>query len=151
MHKVELLQLADEKYPIRAERIEDVLDEAAEKKVQRIGLLTPRQVVPYGIVAALEKIVGKENVVDAQELYQRIRYEKSNIEMELIRDAAIIGDAMMRCMLAPYTRPVGDASSRVGLLGSQRTGGRRKWLGRNGDIRGGQPYSDWEGTEPADP
>src|SRR5258706_3213797 len=104
VHKVELLQLADEKYPIQAERIEDVLDQAAGKKVRRIGLLTPRQVVPSGIVDALERIVGKENVIDAQELYQRIRYEKSNIEMELIRDAAIIGDVMIRCMLA-VSRP----------------------------------------------
>ncbi|HLO13403.1 MAG TPA: hypothetical protein VK206_01145, partial [Anaerolineales bacterium] len=72
VHKAELLQLADEKYPIRAERIEDILDQAAGKKVRRIGLLTPRQVVPCGIVEFLEQIVGKENVVDAQELYQRI-------------------------------------------------------------------------------
>ena len=54
-----------------------------------------------------------ENVVDAQELYQRIRYEKSDIEMALIRDAAIIGDAMMRCMLAVL---------RPGLLETQVAG-----------------------------
>jgi hypothetical protein len=46
VHKVELLQLADEKYPIRAERLEDVLDETAGRKVRRIGLLTSRQAVP---------------------------------------------------------------------------------------------------------
>src|SRR5512135_1121603 len=85
VHKVELLQLADEKYPIRADRLEDVLEAAAQKKVRRIGLLTPRQVIPEGIVKALENIVGNNNVVDAQELYQRIRYEKSDIEMALIR------------------------------------------------------------------
>jgi len=113
VHKVELLQLADEKYPIRAERIEDVLDQAAEKKVRRIGLLTPRQVIPCGIVEYLEQLVGKENVLDAQELYQRVRYEKSDIEMALIRDAAIIGDAMMRCMLAVM---------RPGLLETQVAG-----------------------------
>jgi hypothetical protein len=61
----------------------------------------------------LEKIVGPENVVDAQELYQRIRYEKSDIEMALIRDAAVIGDAMMRCMLAVL---------RPGLLETQVAG-----------------------------
>ena len=33
-------------------------------------------------------------------MYQRIRYEKSNVEMALIRDAAVIGDAMIRAMLA---------------------------------------------------
>ena len=60
VHKVELLQLADEKYPIQAERIEDVLDQTAGKKVRRVGLLTPRQVIPCGIVDALEKIVGRK-------------------------------------------------------------------------------------------
>ncbi len=113
VHKVELLQLADEKYPIRAERLEDVLEETAGKKVRRLGLLTPRQVIPAGIVSALESIVGRENLVDAQELYQRIRYEKSDIEMALIRAAAVIGDAMMRCMLAVI---------RPGLLETQVAG-----------------------------
>src|SRR5262249_8844831 len=47
VHKVELLQLADEKYPIRAERLESVLEEAAgASKVDRVALLTPRQVIP---------------------------------------------------------------------------------------------------------
>ena len=100
VHKVELLQLADEKYPIRAERLDDVFEEAAGKRVSRIGLLTPRQVVPDGVISQLEKIVGKDNVVDLQEAYQRIRYDKSDIEMALTRDASIIADAMMRCMLA---------------------------------------------------
>jgi len=100
VHKVELLQLADEKYPIQAERLEDVLAETADKAVHRIGLLTPRQVIPDGIVGYLEDLVGPENVVDAQELYYRIKYEKSDVEMKLIRDASTIGDAMMRAMLA---------------------------------------------------
>lgn len=113
VHKVEILQLADEKYPVRAERLEDVLEETAGQEVRRLGLLTPRQVIPSGIVAALEKMVGAENVVDAQELYQRIRYEKSDIEMALIHDAAIVGDVMMRCMLAVI---------RPGLLETQVAG-----------------------------
>jgi Xaa-Pro aminopeptidase len=128
VHKVELLQLADEKYPIRAERLEDVLEETAGRKVRRIGLLTPRQVVPTGIVTALEKIVGAENLVDAQELYQRIRYEKSDIEMALIRDAAIIGDSMMRVMLAVLrpgsleTQVAGWAYWTAKELGSEENG-----------------------------
>jgi Xaa-Pro aminopeptidase len=100
VHKVELLQLADEKYPIQAERLEDVLTEATGKAVHRIGLLSPRQVIPDGIVRYLEELVGQENVIDAQELYYRIKYEKSDTEMALIRDASAIGDAMMRAMLA---------------------------------------------------
>jgi Xaa-Pro aminopeptidase len=100
VHKVELLQLADEKYPINAERLEDVLAAAAGGAVRRIGLLTPRQVVPNGVVSYLEKLVGPSNVVDAQLLYYRIKYEKSDNEMRLIRDANTIADAMLRAMLA---------------------------------------------------
>lgn len=100
VHKVELLQLADEKYPIDAERIEDVIAAAAGGPVERIALLTPRQVVPDGVVGYLESLLGRENVVDAQEIYYRLKYEKSDAEMRLIRDANVIADAMMRAMLA---------------------------------------------------
>jgi Xaa-Pro aminopeptidase len=113
VHKVELLQLADEKDPIQAERLEDVLAEAAGNAVRRIGLLTPRQVIPDGVVRYLEELVGQENVFDAQEPYYRIKYEKSDIEMALIRDASTIGDAMMRAMLAVL---------RPGLLETQVAG-----------------------------
>ncbi len=100
VHKVELLQLADEKYPIRAERLPDVLDQAAGKKVKTVGLLTPRQVIPAALVEYLEKVYGKRNVLDAQPLYFKIKYEKSEIEVRLTQEAARIADAMMRAMLA---------------------------------------------------
>jgi len=100
VHKAELLQLADEKYPIEAERIEDVIEAAAEGTVDRIALLTPRQVIPDGVVAYLNGLFGAENVVDLQEAYYRIKYEKSDIEMALIRDANVVADAMVRAMLA---------------------------------------------------
>jgi Xaa-Pro aminopeptidase len=100
VHKVELLQLADEKYPIAAERLEDVIQAAAGNAADRIALLTPRQVIPDGVVSYLENLFGRENVVDSQDLYFRIKYEKSDMEMRLIRDANIIADAMIRAMLA---------------------------------------------------
>src|SRR3954447_23658256 len=66
VHKVELLQLADEKYPIRAERIEDVIKAAAAgKHVDHIALLTPRQVIPAGLVEFLQNIYGRDGVIDA--------------------------------------------------------------------------------------
>ena len=105
-----------------------MLEEAADRPVRRIGLLTPRQVIPAGIVAALEKIVGPENVVDAQVLYQRLRYEKSELEMRLIRDAAVIADAMLRCMLAVVrpgqleTQVAGWAYWAAKELGSEENG-----------------------------
>ena len=103
VHKVELLQLADEKYPIRAERLEAVLEAAAGKRlkeIERIALLTPRQVVPAGVVDYLARLFGRRGVVDAQLLYQKIKNLKSDREMELIRDANVIADAMMRAMVA---------------------------------------------------
>ncbi|MFH1743432.1 MAG: M24 family metallopeptidase [bacterium] len=100
VHKVEILQLADEKYPIEAEKLEDVLEAAHGGPVKRVGLLSPRQVVPSGVVEYLEQAVGRDNIIDCQELYWRIKYEKSPMEMELIADASEIGDAMLRAMLA---------------------------------------------------
>jgi len=113
VHKLELLQLADEKYPIAGERLADVLEAAAGRKPRRIGLLSPRQVVPAHLVAALEGTVGRENVADAQELYYRIRYEKSDEEMQLLTDANLIADVCMEAMIAVL---------RPGLLETQVAG-----------------------------
>src|SRR5215467_15166866 len=128
VHKVELLQLADEKYPIRAERLEDVIAMAAGEEVDRIALLTPRQVLPASIVDHLEGLYGREGVVEAQELYYRVKYEKSDIEMRLIADASVIADAMLKAMLA-VLRPgrleteVAAWGAWVGkMLGSERDG-----------------------------
>jgi len=120
VHKVELLQLADEKYPIAAERLEDVITAAAGDRVDHVALLTPRQVIPAGLVSYLEKLFGPEGVVDAQELYYRAKYEKSELEMRLIADAARVGDAMLRSMLA-VLRP-GRLESEVAAWGA--------WTGR---------------------
>ncbi|MHB9025633.1 MAG: M24 family metallopeptidase [Armatimonadota bacterium] len=120
VHKAELLQLADEKYPIQAERLEDIIDAAAGGPVDHIVLLTPRQVIPAGLVEYLEGLYGKEGVIDAQELYYKVKYEKSDIEMRLIRDAGVIGDAMLAAMLA-VLRP-GRLESEIAAWGG--------WVGR---------------------
>ncbi len=102
VHKAELLQLADEKYPIEAEKLETIIEIAAGKplkKIKNIALLTPRQVIPASLVEYLYSLFGKENVVDAQELYYKVKYEKSDIEMKLIEQACFIADAMMEGML----------------------------------------------------
>ena len=101
VHKVEMLKLADEDYPIDAERVEDVIEAAAGGKPLRIGLLTPRAVFPLGIYDFLVDYLGDPaSVVDAQELYYKIKYEKSPLEMELIADASLICDEMLKAMLA---------------------------------------------------
>ncbi len=120
VHKVEILQLADEKYPIKAERLEQVIEAAANGPVDHIALLTPRQVIPAGIVQYLENLFGREGVVDAQDLYYRVKYEKSEVEMRLISDAAAIADCMMHAMLA-VLRP-GRLETEVAAWGA--------WVGR---------------------
>jgi Xaa-Pro aminopeptidase len=120
VHKVELLQLADEKYPIAAERLEDVIDAAAGGKVDHVALLTPRQVIPAGLVSYLEGSFWTSRRRDAQELYFRIKYEKSDVEMRLIADAATIADAMLEAMLV-VLRP-GRLESEIAAWGA--------WVGR---------------------
>lgn len=100
VHKAELLQLADEEYPVAAEPLEDILRAAnGGKPPRRIGLLTSRQVIPASLVEYVADLVGAENLVDAQQSYYRIKYQKSNREMELIAQAARIADAVMQAML----------------------------------------------------
>ena len=70
------------------------------EEIIKIALFTPRAVIPAAIVDSLEQLFGKENVVDAQELYYKIKNIKSDAEMELIADACIIATAAMRAMLA---------------------------------------------------
>ena len=41
-----------------------------------------------------------KKIVDAQEIYYEIKYEKSDNEMSLIREASLISDIIMECMLA---------------------------------------------------
>lgn len=100
IHKVELLKLADEEYPIDAEKVEDVIEEAAGGKPQTIALLTPRAVFPVGIYDFLRDYMGNaENIVDAQELYYKIKYEKSEREVLLTEQASLISDVMVEGML----------------------------------------------------
>lgn len=101
VHKVEMLKLADEDYPIDAERLEDVIEEACGKKPVRIGLLTPRAVIPVSIYSYLVDYLGSaDRLVDAQEIYFRVKYEKSDAEMRIIEEASKIADVMVRGMLA---------------------------------------------------
>jgi Xaa-Pro aminopeptidase len=100
VYPTESLQLADEKYPVEGFSLGDILETIAGKKVKRIGLLTPRQVIPDGVVANLVDIVGKENVVDMQVPFQKVKNLKSENEMRLIEDAGYVTSLALRAMLA---------------------------------------------------
>jgi Xaa-Pro aminopeptidase len=101
VHKVEMLKLADEDYPIDAERVEDVLEEAAGGRPKNIGLLSPREVIPLSMYDFFADYFGQpDKIIDSQELYYKIKYEKSKAEMDLISDASLICDQMVMGMLA---------------------------------------------------
>ena len=100
VHKVEMLKLADEEYPVDAERVEDVLLAAVGRRPKTIGLLTPRAVLPVGIYEYFVSLVGEGNIKDCQDIYYKIKYIKSDREMALTRQAARIADVMVEGMLA---------------------------------------------------
>ena len=98
--RVEMLKLADEEYPVEADRMEDVIEDICGGKPKRLALLTPRAVLPVAVFEWFEAYVGKGNLLDAQEIYYKVKYEKSDIEMKLTRNAAKITDVMLEGMLA---------------------------------------------------
>lgn len=98
--RVEMLKLADEDYPVEADSMEDVVDDICGGKPTRLALLTPRAVMPVSIYEWFEGYVGKGNLLDAQEIYYKIKYEKSDIEMALTRQAAKVADYMIEGMLS---------------------------------------------------
>ena len=101
VYPTESLQLADEIYPVEGFLLGDILNRIAGKQVERIALLTPRQVLPAGVLSNLEQIVGGPgHIVDAQVAYQKIKNLKSDNEMSLLRDASTGTALMVRVMLA---------------------------------------------------
>lgn len=98
--RVEMLKLADEEYPVEVDRMEDVVEGICGGKPKRIALLTPRAVMPVSIYEWFEEYVGRGNLLDGQEIYYKIKYEKSDMEMKLTRQAAKISDYMIEGMLS---------------------------------------------------
>jgi Xaa-Pro aminopeptidase len=100
VHKIQMLQLADEDYPIEAEGFEDVVEEACGGRPDAIGLLTPRAIFPVSLYDNLSKYLGNsDKIVDAQEVYYRTKYEKSDAEMKLIEEACLIADTLIEGMV----------------------------------------------------
>lgn len=100
IHKVDMLKLADEEYPIDAEKVEDVIELAAGGKPKRVGIMTPKAIFPVSIYEYLCGYMGGcENIVDAQQLYYEIKYEKSDAEVALTEQASLISDVMVEGML----------------------------------------------------
>lgn len=100
VHKIQMLQLADEDYPIEAEHMEDVIEEACDGRPDSIGLLTPRAIFPVSLYGYLSNYLGSsEKIVDAQEVYYKTKYEKSDTEMKLVEESCLIADTLVEGMV----------------------------------------------------
>jgi len=100
VHKVGMLTRPGVEYSAEAERVEDALAQAVGQMPRTIALLTPREALPVSVYKYLCSLVGEGNVVDCQRVLAKARYEKSDREIELTRQAALIADAMLEGMLA---------------------------------------------------
>ncbi|MCL2708035.1 MAG: hypothetical protein FWF03_02845 [Defluviitaleaceae bacterium] len=104
VHKLEMLKLADEEYPVEAERLSDVIEECCGKKIEKIALLTPREILPVAMRDSLAEYFGDPSaIIDMQELYYKVKYEKSDEEMALLSQAGKICDVMIKGMLGILT------------------------------------------------
>lgn len=129
--RVEMLKLADEEYPVEVERLENVVEDICGGKPKRIALLTSRSVMPVSIYEWFEDYVGKGNLVDAQEIYYKLKYEKSDKEMILTRQAAKISDFMIEGMLA-VMRPgmlETQVPAKISNFKSSMSRGKKRYLG----------------------
>ncbi|MFQ6037102.1 MAG: M24 family metallopeptidase [Candidatus Aminicenantales bacterium] len=97
-------QISDEDYRFAEfERIEDIVRRLVPfrpGKPPKIALLSSSQFIPYDHVRLFEGRFGGENVVFDVDLLRRLKYEKSERELQIIRAANIIADAAFLGMLS---------------------------------------------------
>ncbi len=96
---VKELQIPEEDYPgAKFYSFDEVFKEACGKTVKRIGLLSPKSVVPVEILDIIKESTGAE-IVDASDFLFKARYIKSNTEQELMKTAAVISTYAMQAMV----------------------------------------------------
>lgn len=125
-------QISDEDYRFAEfEKLEDVVSRMVSVKPGKqvkIALFSSSQFIPYDHVELFEGRFGSENVVFDVDLLQRIKYEKSEKELQIIATANIIADAAFIGMLAvlkPGIRELDVAAAGDYImkgLGAGRTG-----------------------------
>ncbi len=94
-------QISDEDYRhAHFSSLDDVLRGMGVSGIQRVGILSSPQFIPYYHVTTLQRRFGAENVLFDLELLQHVKYEKSDTEIALCGMANVVADAAFRGMLA---------------------------------------------------
>lgn len=83
--------------------------------IKKIGYLTSDEYVPAKFMDFLRTFFGDVEVVDASDILEELRYEKSEAEFKCMEQADIIASASVRAMLA-VVKP-GMAESEVAAVG----------------------------------
>ena len=79
----------------------EVIHRYAGENLKKVALLTSTDVLPCGTLDILRKAVGKDvEIVEALDILEELRYEKSPAEMRCMEQADIIAEAGVRAMLA---------------------------------------------------
>jgi len=122
-------QISDEEYRwARFVSLDQVLNRIGIKYGSRVAVASPAEVFPCAQLSMIESYFGKENVVFDPDILRLIKYEKSDTELAIMREANKIAEAALRGMLA-LTMPgltelqvasVGDFIMKA--LGAGRTG-----------------------------
>ena len=99
---VEEFSIPDEYYEgLAPESLVRIIREYGGENLRRIGMLTSLDIVPVKFYNVLKnEIVEGVEVVDISDILSDLRYEKSDIEFECMRQANTIACAAVRAMLA---------------------------------------------------
>ena len=99
IRKVDILKVDRPDYPADLLTPAQIIQEACGGKPQKVALLTHHGVFPLALYNAIRSYVGEANICDLSQEYYKIKYEKSDLEMQLTQESCRISDIMMEGML----------------------------------------------------
>lgn len=99
---LEEFSIPDEFYEgITCKPMDEVISEYVGKEIKTIGYMTSYDIIPAKFFELLHSGFGKDvTVVDASDILEELRYEKSETEFKCMKQADTIACAAMRSMLA---------------------------------------------------
>lgn len=93
--------IPDEYYEgIERVNLNDIISEYVGHEIHKIGYLTSDDLIPAKFMNFLYESFGKVEVVDASDILEELRYEKSENEFKCMEQADTIACAAVRAMLA---------------------------------------------------
>ncbi len=93
--------IPDEYYEgVERDSLNDIISKYVGHEIHKIGYLTSNDIIPAKFMNFLYESFGDVEVVDASDILEELRYEKSENEFKCMEQADIIACAAVRTMLA---------------------------------------------------